>query len=169
MPGIDKAGLPGKIKVGVYASEPESKYNTPPLDFKIVGFKGTPKYDKFYGRSEGDITGGLVGASREISNSQKDAVLVELKDSLNTKLMEKAREQIPSGFVLWRDAVFLDTDKEEMVIGKEEDTTIVSLSGTLYGFLFSEEELSKEIIIKAMTDYDESEAYIYNLKELKVN
>src|SRR3989344_1158856 len=53
VPGKSKAGVPGSVEVKIYANEPGVEYNSAPLDFKILGFKGTSKYAGFYARSKG--------------------------------------------------------------------------------------------------------------------
>ena len=47
VPGM-KDGKPGSIEVGIYADEAGEGSNSAPLDFKIFGFKGGPKYTQFY-------------------------------------------------------------------------------------------------------------------------
>src|SRR3989344_1617125 len=63
VPGRISENKPGSVEVGIYGAETGEGYNSAPLDFKIFGFKGTPKYDKFYARSKGEITGGFKGKS----------------------------------------------------------------------------------------------------------
>ena len=54
VPGMSADGAPGQVEANIYGAEAGEEYNSPPLDFKIFGFKGTPKYSKFYARSKGD-------------------------------------------------------------------------------------------------------------------
>ncbi len=83
IPGMSKSGLPGQVSVDIYAEEEGVAYNSAPLDFKILGFKGTNKYAKFYGRSVGEITGGIVGKSRQLDNLQKTEIEKELKQNFD--------------------------------------------------------------------------------------
>lgn len=166
VPGMKGDGTPGSIEVGIYAAEAGEEYNSDPLDFKIVGFKGGPKYEKFYGRSNGEIKGGMTGMVQDISDQQKAELTERLEVSLTENLTAKALDQIPSGFILWEEATFIDRIEEKTEAGAEEGTTKVTLSGSLYGFLFDEEKLSKSIIEKSVPEYDGSEAYVHNLKEL---
>ncbi len=165
VPGLS-AGAPGSVEVGIHASMPGADYNSSPLDFKIVGFKGSPKYDKFYGRSKGQISGGFQGTSVAISDGQKSAALAEMKDSLKASLLKKASGQIPAGFILWKDAVFLEETGEDLKPADSQGSATYTLHGTLYGFLFPEAEITKEIVQKTMSDYDGSDVNISNLKDL---
>ena len=85
-----KDGKPGSVEVNIYANEAGAEYNSEPLDFKILGWKGDPKYEKFYGRSKGTITGGLKGTLPALSDQEKAAISVELKQALEEKLIEKS-------------------------------------------------------------------------------
>lgn len=166
IPGKSKASTPGSVEVRIYAAESGPEYNSAPLDFKILGFKGTPKYAKFYGRSKSEITGGLKGKYAAISDEEKVGIQNELKVALRAKLLQKATDQIPSGFLLFKDAVFLNTREEKMEL--EPLVSLVSLKekGTLYGILFNEEKLTKKIIEKVLPEYDGVPLYISNIKNL---
>ncbi len=166
VPGL-KGSTPGSVEVGIYANEPGEAYNSGPLDFTILGFKGTPKYSKFYARSKGDITGGFVGQGSVVSEGSKANAMNELKDILEAKLVKKATEQIPAGFILYPDANFVNIDSENVGQAEAGSSSVpVTIKGTLYGFIFNEEELAKKIVSSAVTDYDNSEVYISNIKDL---
>ena len=164
---MTKDGKPGSIEAGIYAAEIGEEYNSTPLDFKILGFQGTPKYSKFYGRSKGDITGGFKGKSSIISALDKTTAVSELKATLETKLLKKATDQIPSGFILFKDAIFLSIDDQNVsFIPDKENTTLVNIKGTLYGFLFDEKKLTTKIAQDIIDNYDGSGIYMPNIRDL---
>jgi len=164
IPGM-KGSTPGSIEVVVYGADAGEAYNSGPLDFKVFGFKGTPKYEKFYGRSKGDLKGGFKGLSQVVSMTEKTKFVAELKNSLRDKLLQKATDQIPTGFVLLKDAISLDVeddaDIEVLLMAKS-----IVLKGTLHGVLFEEEKLNKKIAEKVIDKYDGSDVYISNIKDL---
>ena len=167
VPGMTKDGKPGSIEAGIYAAEIGEEYNSTPLDFKILGFQGTPKYSKFYGRSKGDITGGFKGKSSIVSALDKTTAVSELKATLETKLLKKATDQIPSGFILFKDAIFLSIDDQNVsFIPDKENTTLVNIKGTLYGFLFDEKKLTTKIAQDIIDNYDGSGIYMPNIRDL---
>lgn len=167
VPGMTKDGKPGSIEVGIYGVEGGEEYNSAPLDFRIFGFKGTPKYSKFYARSKGEITGGFKGKSPVVSSLDKTTAISELKAILETKLLKKVTDQIPSGFILFKDAVFLDIDDQNVTFTPNKDSTVlVNTKGTLYGFLFDEKKLTKEIAEDIIDEYNGSEVYIPNIRDL---
>lgn len=167
VPGMAKDGTPGSVEVKIYGAEAGAEYNSAPLDFKIFGFKGTPKYAKFYARSKGEITGGIKGKFPFIPESQKESMVGELKNTLQAKLLKKAADQIPSGFILFKEAVFLDSKNGEIDYTSAKDSMLpVKLEGTLHGILFNEEKLAKKIAENKVVGYDGTEIFISNIREL---
>ncbi len=166
VPGM-KNGIPGSTEVGIYGAEAGEEYNSGPLDFTILGFKGTPKYSKFYARSKGEITGGFKGKTSVVSETQKLAVTNDMKTALQAKLFKKATDQIPNGFILFKNAVFLNVDDNNIDLVFPKDGMLsVKLKGTLYGLLFDEDKLTKKIAEKNIKDYDDSTVYLPNIRNL---
>jgi hypothetical protein len=165
VPGM-KGATPGSIEVGLYASDAGDAYNSAPLDFKIFGFKGTTKYTKFYGRSKGSIAGGLKGKLSIVSDSQKADLEKEMKTALQAQLLGKALSQTPEGFVLFKNAAFLNIDGESFDSPTHDSRLVASVKGTLYGVLFDEKKLTNKIVKNNMPDYDGSEVYIPNVQDL---
>jgi len=166
VPGKKSDGTPGAIEVGIYAEKPGEAYNSSPLDFKILGFKSSPKYEKFYARSKGDILGGLVGNVSVVSEDEKNQALISLKDALKNKLFKKATDQMPNGFVLFKDSTFLSITEENIDLKSSNNNVPISVKGTLYGFLFKEEELTQFVVKKTLLDYDNSPVYIPRIQDL---
>lgn len=170
VPGM-KGGAPGSVEVGIYAAEAGSEYNSGPLDFTIFGFRGTPKYSKFYARSKGEIAGGFKGKAPVISDTQKQDVINDLKTALRIKLFKKATDQIPNGFVLFKDAIFLDIDEDsgdKIDLASSKDSMLpINIKGTLYGFLFNEEKLTKKIAKNNINEEeDDGSVYMPNIQDL---
>ncbi len=169
IPGMTKSNDPGKIGVDIYALQFGEEYNSTPLDFKISSFKGTSKYGKFYARSVGDITGGLKGLSRQVSDVEKENIINELKNSLSQKLLEKAKNQIPKDFILLKDATFINVDESNIISAEKPDNFIVSIKGTFTGVLFNKDKLIKEVLNESLSETDNKDAYIFNIENLSVS
>ena len=167
VPGASADGTPGSIEVDISANEAGAEYNSGPTDFKIMSFKGTPKYSKFYGRSKGDLQGGLKGKSRQISDSDLSNAVTELSVSLQSKLYDKAINQIPKGYILYKDAVFLNVDSQSVDPATADGMAALHLNGTLYGFVLNKDKLTKKIVQSSIPAYDGSEVYIPNINDLK--
>lgn len=166
VPGMKADGTPGSVEVPIYAAEAGEEYNAGPLDFQIVGFQGTPKYEKFKVRTKTEtaITGGFIGTSLVATEADKQAAVNKLQTTLKEKLFKKAIGQIPDGFILFKDAAAFVVDKIDLPLGQTE--LLVTVEGTLYGLLFNEQELTKKIAEKKLAGYDGSEIYIHNIRDL---
>ncbi|MEJ0002270.1 MAG: hypothetical protein WDN09_03845 [bacterium] len=166
VPGM-KGSTPGSVTVDIYAAEPGEGYNSGPLDFKIFGFKGSPKYAKFYARSSGDIAGGLVGTQTAVTGDASGGqTLASLKAKLEDELFAKISGQIPAGFVLFKDAVVLTLNDVVTDTTSSNSQASVTIKGTLYGFLFNEAKLTKKVLEGAVPDFDANPVRISNLKDL---
>ncbi len=166
VPGMS-GGKPGSIEVGIYGGKAGPEYNSDPIDFKILGFKGTPKYDKIYARSKGGIFGGFTGKAPIVSDLDKASAVNELRAALSAKLESKIADQIPNGFILFKDAVFLDIgDKEATFTPDQNNVLVADVKGTIYGFIFDEKKLTQKIAGDTIDKYDDSKVEIPNLKDL---
>ncbi len=167
VPGKKSDGTPGSIEVNVYASLPGESYNSGPLDFTIFGFKGTPKYSKFYARSKSDMAGGKVGTVNSVAPEVETQIINELKTSLQEELLQKASGSIPAGFILFHGATSLSIDSQEInPVPEKEGTAEIKITGSLHGFLFDEASLIEKIAAVSVEGYDGSEVMIPNLRDL---
>ena len=166
IPGKGKDGTPGKVSVDIYANEPGLEYNSTPIDFKIFGFKNSSKYPKFYGRSVGDITGGFIGKSKQISDVEKTKIEDELKTSLQAKLFNKALGQIPQGFILYKDATLFSTTDLSVSEPTADGSLVFNMKANLSGFVLNEKKLTDKIIAVILPDEKSDDLYISNLKDM---
>ncbi len=167
VPGMADDGTPGSAEVSIAGEVAGVEYNSAPLDFKIASFKGTSKYSKIYAESEGNITGGLKGKYAQISDDQKSTTITDLRNTLQADLFKKVTNQIPDGYILFKDAVFLKDDGGNVGVSSTDDTMVpVTLTGTLYGLLFQEQKLSDTIVKENIPDDTSNDIYISNVKAL---
>jgi len=135
-------------------------------DFKIVGFKGTPKYDKFYGRSKTDIVGGINGEVRTLDASTNKDTKTELEATLKEKLMKQALAQIPKNYILYPGAINLYDENVNIPTISEGDFGVASIKATMYAFIFEEKQLTKSISGKVLSQYDGSDVNIPQIRGL---
>lgn len=104
VPGTTK-NADGSLKAGtitatVYADSPGVDYNrSAATRFTIPGFKGDPRYDKFYGQSQGPISGGFVGNEPAVLPAELAKAEAALKLDLDSALRAAATTEIPEGFI----------------------------------------------------------------------
>lgn len=91
----------GTVMATVYADSPGADYNRPGTTrFTIPGFKGDPRYDKFYAQSQGGITGGFVGSEPSVPAAELAKAQAALKLELDSALRANAEADLPEGFIL---------------------------------------------------------------------
>lgn len=169
VPGMTTSGgkkAPGMMEVTVYADVPGESYNGDLTDFSIPGFKGDPRYGKFYARSVTPLTGGFVGTIKVPSPEDIAAAEQKLKQDLKTELVAKARLQVPDGFVLYDHAMFVVFD-DAMPAFSPQDPSHVTVSGSLYGAMFDRHALSMVIAQKTLKVYDGKPVLVRNLDDLQ--
>src|SRR3989344_2470358 len=169
VPGMTVSGgkkTPGSVVVNIYADIPGESYNSAPTDFSIPGFKGDPRYAKFYARSETPIEGGFVGKVKVPTPEALESTKTKLKESLANELMQKAHAQVPEGFMLYPTAAFVVFDE----LNDGSSTAIsahVSVKGAFYGIIFEKRILSRFIAQKTLSSsYDGSSVLVRNIEEL---
>ncbi len=162
--------LAGQLEVVVVAENPGPDYNiTSPVEFKIFGFKGTPKYQKFYGKNNTSIEGGFIGKKALPDEASLSGATQSLETALKDKLLSSARAQIPSGFVLLNGAELFMLEPIASGVPDATGTLPISMKGTLYGFLFNKDTLESTIVKKIIPDYDESPIDIRGLDTLLIS
>lgn len=91
--------VPSSIEADVIADKAGPDYNIGPVTyFSIPGFKGTPKYQGFYGESKAAMTGGFVGEVAYPTDADIKSAKSNMGETVSSALKEKALEQIPKEF-----------------------------------------------------------------------
>ena len=81
---------PASVEVAVTADQPGAEYNVGPVDkLTIPGFKGTPKYDGFYGQFVGKTEGGFVGEKAVPTEDDIKKAKERTTEILRTSLSEE--------------------------------------------------------------------------------
>ena len=170
LPGYRMKGteiIPGALEVAVTADTPGAEGNSDMTDFTIPGFKGSAKYDKFFGRSKTPITGGVVGtvyqADPEVLQKAKDDSLA----ALHTKLLKQAAAQIPKGYILYENASYFISDGEPANTTSPTSQIQLTQKGTLYAFIFDREKLSQRIARETVSQFDGAPIEIPDLESLE--
>jgi hypothetical protein len=166
----DGQQVPGSIEVRVYADQAGSAYNIGPAEFTVPGFKGDPRFDKFYARSTAGMTGGFEGQIKKVSEADKAEAIRELKEILKGRLLAEAKTQSPANFILFDDAYFITYEE---VLNETADTNTpagqaeVALRGTFYGILFNREDLSFKVAEEQIPNFNGRPLLIKNLDQMK--
>jgi hypothetical protein len=143
---------PGSVEVTLYADSTGSDYNITSSDFTIPGFKGTPRYDQFYAKTKGSITGGSSGTKSIVSladiNAAKDALAIELERDINAELQKVQKD----GYVAMTGAtqVVYEDNEQELLTGGGE---LYKVTATGYLMLAKSSRLA-EVLADGLVDYN---------------
>ena len=146
--------IPGSIEVTIYADEPGENYNIGLTDFTIPGFKGAPQFEHFYARSKSSLTGGFVGEQLVMEESEEERARDELRAELSEKLLSETFSQVPEGFLLFEDAVFVEFESEPTT--EQNGSAVLAEKAVLYGVLFERKSLAKYIAKNTLAGFDDS-------------
>ncbi len=157
VPGKNKSTeLPGSVEAVVYADTAGEAYNIGLSDFTIPGFKGDPRYSKFFARSKTTMTGGFIGKVKTASAEDLNKGRQELRDFLEAELTKKIETQVPEGFTLFKDAVYFEFETLSPPKSNE-----LKEKASAYAILFDSKKLSKNIASATLSDSDYEGEDIY--------
>ncbi len=165
--GSDGSMIPGQVEITVVADKAGANYNIEPSDFTIPGFKGNPKFDKFYARSKVAMTGGFIGERGKVSEVDKAKAEVELKKLLTIKIAQKLKPQIPDDYVLFDDAIIMDFTESILPTTDTPDKATFKMTVNATGVLLNKEELSRYLAKQQVPDYQDEPVTITNWPQLK--
>ncbi len=89
---------PGTVSATAYADQPGADYNRGQTQFTIPGFKGDPRYNKFYAETAA-MTGGFVGMQAAVAPADLTAAQNALTQGLQNALQDAASFQLPKDFL----------------------------------------------------------------------
>lgn len=159
--------IPGSIEVTIFADKPGEEYNSNPTDFTIPGFKDSPRYDKFYGRSKTPLAGGFKGNIPVITDGDYNKIKEDLKNVLTEELIGKARTQKLTDFILLEKAAKIEfTEKNSDPSATTSEFTI-QINGVFSVPLVPKKELAKILAKKYISNDAADKVEIKNIDSLK--
>jgi len=143
-----KKTTPGSVVATVVADQAGAKYNLKVSDlsgdFKIPGYKGSPKYNGFYARIKTDIVGGFSGNKMTIDPTLKSKTIESLKDVVKAELIAKLNQSIPKDYVLYDTSYSIEYEVPEPVMTGASEADIL-VKGSVHGAIFKTDSLIKFI------------------------
>lgn len=96
----DGTFTPGSAVATIYADLAGADYNRPEdTTFTIPGFKGDPRYTKFYAQSQGPISGGFVGNQPAVAAADLAAAKNTMEQALTSAVTSAASAGVPEGYI----------------------------------------------------------------------
>jgi hypothetical protein len=134
VPGAKKEGgtlMPSHIDVTVIADQPGEKYNIGPIPkFTIPGFRGTPKFEGFYGESKEPMRGGASGEVKMPTDEDIESARADIKKTLEDALKAEVLIDKPENIKILEGAYNFTATREQVdeVVDKNDEFNV-----TLYG------------------------------------
>lgn len=88
--------IPTSVKAKVAADAPGESYNIEPSEFRIPGFRGTPKYQGFYAKSAEKFGGGFEGQARVVTADDLKRASEDTTKVLSEELRLDLEKRIPA-------------------------------------------------------------------------
>lgn len=139
--------ISSEIEATIIADKPGEEYNIGFTDFSIPGFKGTAKYEKFYGRSKTEIKGGFVGDAPVVSKDDIDILESSLKDKIKNYLLKTAINPKPDEFLFYENAkkIIFGGNKNKPNPGDEAKEIEIKEDATFFGFLLKKSDIDRAL------------------------
>ncbi len=149
--------VPGSIEATVYADEPGDKFNMKLADlsgdFKVPGFKGTPRYNSFYARLKTDITGGLIGKQKIVSPTVRKETEEKIKATLKEYLLKEFYSIKPDSYIIFNNSYAIDYVTESDIV-EDSGKVKISITGHLNGTVFNSLKVANIIAGKKGVTFD---------------
>ena len=158
VPGKTAAG-PGVLEVTVFADQAGDSYNVGKTDFTVPGLKGDTRFDKIYGRSKTDISGGFIGTTKIIAEADRAKVRDTAQAALSARLKDKAKKELPAEYLSFEDASFISFSEE---VGQKGSVTEAELieRGALSLIVFKKGDFARTVAQQGLVDFDEGKVYL---------
>jgi hypothetical protein len=161
--------VPGSMETIVYADKPGEKYNIGLVDFTIPGFKGGPRYEKFYARSKTPLSGGFEGEKTFITESDFALKKTELEKNIKSELLAKIKASKPEEFLFYPNAFKINfiEDEANPKPGDLGESFTLKETGKMVVFLVSKKSLSDYLVEKYLGGDYKNRVDVVNLDRLK--
>jgi len=158
------------IEVEVIADDSGESYNIGPANFNIPGFKGSPKYASFYGKSEKSMEGGYVGKVKVISAEDIEKAEESLTEEVKNEVKQAFQDQIPTDLKiieeeLKEEVTKVSSDSKE---GDETDKFTIEIKAKIKAFLFNEEDLKNLIDLNIVSQISENKTTLLETQQIKI-
>lgn len=165
--GMKKSGtktIPGSVVASVTAEKPGSDYNIALVDFKVPGFKGTPKYDGFYARSKTEMTGGSLGKVAVVGDQDKNRAVSELEAKLTVSLRDKLEKSLPQNQTILDDVLVYDFKVGDPKLDKTK--AVITVDGTLKAYIADTKSLALNLLAtKNISDVVKGANFVVDMKD----
>lgn len=156
IPGSSNIGgqiKPGAIQAEIIADQAGSDYNMDATKFKIPGFAGGPKFDKFYASSDASTTGGSgegqgEAVSRQVIQTDLDSARQKAEAAFKENIIQQVKDDLGSNEVLLDQAqkITINKSSSSARVGTLANSIEWVVSGSVRALVFDENDVKKVIL-----------------------
>ena len=165
----------GSIEAIVYADKPGPDYNITGADFKLPGFKNSPRYAKIYAKTKNTISGGSSASSKFFKKEDLEVARSEMNAKIKEKLNAAFAKQKPEGYLFLTKALKIEyaDDPDSPKAGNPGGLdSIFKIKGAGTAILVKKSDLEKALAAdnakKIKKVIDNSNIHISNLESLGI-
>jgi hypothetical protein len=147
----DNTLTPGATTVTLYADSPGSEYNRGDTKFTIPGFKGDPRYDKFYAQGS-SISGGFVGNEPAVAQADLDKATDLIKQGLSQAAQSSLASQVPPGYLPVPGSLQIVFTPLTQTPG-DNNTATIAQTATMSGIIVRASDLAASVAKQTVQDY----------------
>ncbi len=133
----------GTLDVVVSADSAGEAYNRGLDTYTIPGFKGDPRYTKFYAKGKTPMTGGFVGLQKIVADADLSAAKTAIQTELAASLQAALASATPEGYLLVPQSTAIIY--EELPQGGDANAAVISLRGSAKAAIVREGDLAAAV------------------------
>lgn len=159
------------IEVEVIADQPGDSYNIGPADFTIPGFKGSPKFASFYGKSESNMEGGYVGKVKVVSPEDLEQAEASLTQEVKNEAKQAFQDQIPTDLKVIEEELKEEVEKisASKSEGDEAESFTLEIKATVKAFLYKEEDLKNLVDLNIASQISDDKVVLSETQQIKMD
>ena len=160
---VDGTVQPGAIEIEVVADQSGSDFNIDPTDFKIPGFAGGPKFDKFYAKSSKSFSGGSSegenNGTTKVTQQDIDNAKAKAGSDINDKINSVISDELQTGEVALPQAEKITITKNTVnaKVGDAVSSFECTASASVRALVFSESDVKKILQQQESNSADQSQ------------
>ena len=160
--------IASSLEVEIIADQPGDDYNISPDDFTIPGFKGSPKFAGFYGKTTDSMSNGFVGKAKIVlSEDLKNAEAI-LIDELKQEVNQSMEDQFPTDLRIVKDGLKEEVSNitSDVKEGDQADKFTMEIKITMKALLFKEEDLKNLVDLNLISKISDNKTPIRETQKI---
>jgi hypothetical protein len=144
----------GSVVATINAESPGEAYNrSGATTFKLPGFAGDPRFDKFSAKSQGAIAGGFVGDEPAVADADLATAKAELKAQLDTSTQRQLAQSIPQSSTAIPGTLAMVYGDIVQAASADKKSATLSQSATATGAAMNVRDFASALAAKLVSGY----------------